>query len=94
MILQYFCKYLFIYVYIRIVESAPAEKIHGSMGWNITSKIPKSLYDSWLCNLFSGTINGFCKRSLKKNIQRLNIYIDMQKKILIYLTCTPFHETQ
>jgi len=29
-----------------MVESAPAENTHGSMGWNMTSKIPKSLYDS------------------------------------------------
>lgn len=86
------------YVYIRIVESAPAEKTQGWVGWNMTSKIPKSLYDSWLHNLFNGTIKGFCNRSLKMR-KTLIILIPYEKEIVnktrwFHLTCTPFHAKQ
>lgn len=53
-----------------MVESAPDENIHGCVGCQITSNTPKSSCDWWVCNFFSGTINGFCNKSLQINMVR------------------------
>lgn len=54
------------YVYNLAVLSAPVEKIQGCVGCQITEKTPNSF--TFLCesSFFSGTIRGFCKRSLEK----------------------------
>lgn len=51
--------------YNLIVASAPAEKTQGCKGWKSTSNIPKSFCGSWSWSRLSGTISGFCNKSLK-----------------------------
>lgn len=79
-----------------MVESAPDEKIHGCVGCQITSNTPKSSCCLWVCSFFSGTINGFCNKSLQKreewSILMLNA-TEISVRVQIH-TCKPFHVTQ
>lgn len=92
-----------IYVYSRMVESAPVENNHGCNGCHTTSNTPKSSCDLCACNFFSGTINGFCSRSLmrkfkSKNKQNKLINIDSRDRhvdhSVVIHTCKPCHVTQ
>lgn len=49
----------------RNVESAPALISQGCVGWNVQSRTPR--LSCCLCprRTFTGTINGFCMKSLK-----------------------------
>jgi hypothetical protein len=51
-----------------IVLSMPQVRIHGWFGWNSQSNVPISelLVVAWQCSTFTGTISGFCSRSLKR----------------------------
>lgn len=55
-----------LYVYSLMVQSAPVEKIHGCMGCQFTSRTPNSSRFSCVCSFLSGTIKGFCSKSLKE----------------------------
>lgn len=55
-----------LYVYSLMVQSAPVEKIQGCMGCQLTSRTPNSSRFSCVCSFLSGTIKGFCSKSLKK----------------------------
>jgi len=48
------------------VLSKPQVTIHGWVGWNSQSSTPTSLCSAepWQRSIFTGTINGFCIRSL------------------------------
>jgi len=49
------------------VLSAPQVTIHGCVGWNSQSRTPTSFcsLELWQRSIFTGTINGFCIRSLQ-----------------------------
>ena len=53
-------------IYNLTVESAPHVNIQGCDGWNTQSKIPRLSVVLWPLRSLTGTINGFCIRSLKK----------------------------
>lgn len=55
-----------LYVYSLMVQSAPVEKIQGCMGCQLTSRTPNSSRFSCVCSFLSGTIKGFCSKSLKE----------------------------
>lgn len=42
-----------------MVLSAPQLNTHGSVGWNVTPKIPKSEHSSCSLSNFNGTTRGF-----------------------------------
>jgi hypothetical protein len=50
-----------------MVLSIPQVKIHGCDGWNSQSSVPMSglLDEEWHRSIFTGTINGFCIKSLR-----------------------------
>lgn len=54
-----------------MVASPPAENTHGCVGCQITSNTPKSSCALCVCNFLSGTINGFCSKSLLKKKNKL-----------------------
>lgn len=59
------------YVKSRMVESAPEEKTQGCVGWKMTSRTPRSRVISCPRRTFTGTISGFCRRSLRGERRRL-----------------------
>lgn len=78
-----------------IVLSAPQLNTHGSVGWKVTPKIPKSEQSSCSLSNFNGTTNGFWSKSLKIQ-QKIEILINKTKKIKHTQTLTykPFREKQ
>ena len=55
------------YVYSLIVWSEPLEKIQGCVGWNSQHRAPRLCDSSWPRRIFTGTMSGFCSKSLKQN---------------------------
>ena len=55
------------YVNNLMVLSAALENNHGCVGWNTQLRTPKFLVRSCPRRIFTGTISGFCNRSLKSH---------------------------
>lgn len=85
------------YVYRRTVPSAPEENSHGCVGCQTTSNTPRSSCGLCAWSFLSGTINGFCSKSLKiLNENKLFFsFLNVRQTLnLCWLTCTPFRVTQ
>lgn len=73
MIIKYISIIKKYYVNSLIVLSAPQLNTQGSVGWNVTPKIPKSEQSSCSLSNFNGTTKGFCSKSLKKKKKTINM---------------------
>lgn len=60
-------------MYRRAVLSAPVENIQGCVGCQTTENTPNSLILLCVSSFFSGTINGFCNRSLEEKGDKFTI---------------------
>ena len=90
---------LYIYIIVSYVKSLtvwsdPLEKTQGWVGWNSQHNTPRSLVAWWPLKTLTGTISGFCRRSLQGQTQQTKSF-PMDKKPYVLagfkLMCTLLH---
>ena len=71
------------YVKSLRVLSTPHVSIHGCVGWNSQSRTPMSFrsVELWQRSIFTGTINGFCVKSLQTTKMSLQVNIHLRMNL-------------